>query len=164
MTTQTNAVTVPFVGTKPIRAYEEDGGESAGSDLLISGEKGSELHDGTRGYAFAPGETKLIPTQTSLTAPEGTFAMLVARSSLPKRGLQVSNSVGIVDRDYTGKIHAWITNISDKTVLVREGDALMQVVFVPFVRPSFQPVEELNPTARGGRGFGSSDSEARGQG
>ena len=65
--------------------------------------------------------------------------LLFDRSSNPrKRGIVLSNSVGVIDSDYynnesnEGHIHGLFTNITDHDVIIEYGDAIMQGVFVNF--------------------------------
>lgn len=87
-----------------------------------------------------PGEIKLIPTNVKAYMQEGEVLYLFDRSSNPrKRGIVLSNSVEVIDKDYygnpdnDGNIHAQFTNITDKTVTIEAGTAMMQGVFMPFL-------------------------------
>ena len=71
---------------------------------------------------------------------EGEVLYLFDRSSNPrKRGIVLSNSVGVIDKDYygnpdnDGNIHAQFTNITNETVVIEAGTAMMQGVFMPFL-------------------------------
>lgn len=87
-------------------------------------------------------------------------AMLIPRSGLGhKTGLVLGNLVGLIDGDYTGgvMISAWNRNPAGGVpIVVRPGDRVAQMMFVPVLRPRFQVVEQFSTvTQRGDNGFGS---------
>ena len=105
-------------------------------------------------YSFAPGQVQLVKTGVVLKPPTGTFAMLVARSSLFKRGLMLANGVGIIDPDYSGgedEILAALMNIKDHEVEVQKGERIVQLVFLPYIKPMLVPMDEVGES-RGGFG------------
>jgi dUTP pyrophosphatase len=61
-----------------------------------------------------------------IEAPEGHFLLIASRSSTPKKkGLVIPQSVGIVDRDYSGpedEIKLQVMNITDKPVEVKKAN------------------------------------------
>ena len=60
-----------------------------------------------------PGKLELIPANLIIQVPKGFMLLLAARSGLSKRGLRMSNGVGIIDQDYHGpkdEIHLFLTN------------------------------------------------------
>jgi dUTP pyrophosphatase len=64
--------------------------------------------------------------------------MLVPRSSLHKKGLIPANGVGIFDPDYCGpgdEYQALLYNGTDYLVTIEKGERIMQVVFMPLIRP-----------------------------
>ena len=89
---------------------------------------------------IAPGQEILIPTGLRVRMREDYVLMLFPRSGLGfKYRLQMNNTVGIIDSDYygadnEGHIFCKLTNDSrqGKTVLIREGDGMVQGIFVPF--------------------------------
>jgi dUTP pyrophosphatase len=83
-------------------------------------------------------------------------AVICARSGLAsKRGLALSNGIGVVDPDYRGELTAAMINLSDSDYTVYPGDRIAQLMFLPIVRGSFEEAEELSETKRGEGGFGS---------
>ena len=61
--------------------------------------------------------------------PEGHFLAIVARSSLPKRGLIVANGLGVLDSDYRGpadEARVLVLNYTDAPVTVARGDRIAQ--------------------------------------
>jgi len=128
--------------TQKTRGFELVKGET-NLDLLP---KRSTQH--SAGYDFVaaetitidPGAIKLVPTNVKAYMQEGEVLYLYDRSSNPrKRGIVLSNSVGVIDKDYygnpdnDGNIHAQFTNITNDVVTIEKGTAMMQGVFMPFL-------------------------------
>ena len=72
--------------------------------------------------------------------PDDEYLMLCNRSSNPKKkGLVLSNGVGIVDADYyenpnnDGLLMFAFYNISDKDILVKKGDRIGQGIFMKYL-------------------------------
>lgn len=104
-----------------------------------------------------PGETKKIGTGIAVTPPKGYWAGIFARSGLAtKFGLRPANCTGVCDRDYTGEYIVALHNDSDRTAMIKTGDRIAQLIFLPYVTDIiFDEVEELEETERGDGGFGS---------
>lgn len=86
-----------------------------------------------------PGEIALVQTGVKASMNEDEVLLLFDRSSNPrKRGIVLSNSVGVIDADYydndgnEGLIYGQFTNITDRDVIIEYGDTIMQGVFVNF--------------------------------
>lgn len=106
--------------------------------------------------AIAPGETVWIPTGVALEVPKGCAGLVFARSSMgAKRDLAPANKVGVIDSDYRGEIRVVLHNHGSKVQPLAPGERIAQLVIVPVVTPGFTQVEELDDTARGAGGFGS---------
>ena len=101
-------------------------------------------------------EIRLVGTGLVMKVPDGHFLGVFARSSTPmKRGLIVSNGVGVIDPDYCGatdEIKIQVLNVTDAPVIVRRGDRIAQGIVLPAPRVTFQEVAEPTGTARGGFG------------
>jgi dUTP pyrophosphatase len=96
--------------------------------------------------------------------------MVVPRSSIARTPLSLANSVGIIDRGYTGTLKVAVRNHSSLHVYVSKGESLFQLV-----RPDLAPatVEVVgadcaafaaDATLRGERGFGSTGTGGAGSG
>lgn len=81
--------------------------------------------------------------------------MLLPRSSISKTTLRLANSVGIIDKTYTGKVIAKVDNLSGKDVILDYGKCFFQIVAFDGILPSFTIVKSINSTRRGSGGFGS---------
>lgn len=105
-----------------------------------------------------PGETKFINTGISFEIPTGFVGLIYARSSLGcKKGLAPSNKVGVIDSDYRGELIVALHNHSDEQHEINPNDRIAQIVFTPYIKGSFNIVNDLNYTERGTGGFGSTD-------
>lgn len=102
-----------------------------------------------------PLERKLISTGVKVSIPRGHEGQVRARSGLSaKQGLTLVNGIGTIDSDYTGEILVSMINLSNEPQEVHKGDRIAQLVIVPIIQASFEPVETLENTVRGEGGFG----------
>lgn len=103
------------------------------------------------------GERAVIPTGLAMALPSGAYVALVfARSGLGiKKGVCLSNGVGVIDSDYRGEIGVGLVNLGNGPYTVHPGDRIAQLMVTPVVRPVVVQAEELDETARGAGGFGS---------
>ena len=103
------------------------------------------------------GERRLVPTGIAIALPSPEYVALVfARSGLGiKKGVCLSNGVGVIDSDYRGEIGVGLVNLGDSPYTVRPGDRIAQLMVTPVVRPVLVQAEELDETDRGAGGFGS---------
>ncbi len=103
-----------------------------------------------------PGERALIPTGISISAErQDVVAVIAGRSGLGvKKGVSLSNGIGVIDSDYRGEICVGLINHGDDTFEVRRGDRIAQMMFLPVYTASFLVSETLDETERGAGGFG----------
>ena len=106
------------------------------------------------GERFAAGSGIAIePSLSSCGA--GVAGFVYSRSGLgAKHGLTVAQGVGVIDPDYRGEIIVWLLNTSSKTIVLRQGDRMAQLVFLSYYQPVFGITHELGATTRGAGGFG----------
>ena len=105
---------------------------------------------------LAPGARALIPTGLAIS-PEssGYVAIVAARSGLGiKKGVSLSNGIGVIDSDYRGEICVGLINHGEEPFEVRRGDRIAQMMFMPVETANFIISEELDETERGAGGFG----------
>lgn len=82
-----------------------------------------------------PGEKYTIPTNTVAEMEDGDVLLLFPRSSYSiKFGLELVNSVGVIDADYKDQILVCYRNTGDKPFFVKRGDRIAQGVFVKFLK------------------------------
>jgi len=103
------------------------------------------------------GEREKIPTGIAIALPSKDYVALVyVRSSLGfKKGITLSNSVGVIDSDYRGEIYVSLNNISNEDYTVMPGERVAQLIVTPVVIADLKVVDELSETKRGEGGFGS---------
>ena len=103
------------------------------------------------------GGRRVIPTGIAIALPSAEYVALVfARSGLGiKHGVAPANCVGVIDSDYRGEIMVGLHNAGESDYTVQPGDRIAQLMVVPVVQAQVQMVEELDDTARGAGGFGS---------
>jgi dUTP pyrophosphatase len=105
---------------------------------------------------LSPYQRALISTGISVKIPEGYYIELVPRSGNGlKRGISFTNSVGIIDSDYTGEIGLIIENNTGDMMHLKEGERLGQIILKKKETIEWEVVEELDKTDRGEKGFGS---------
>lgn len=112
--------------------------------------------------AIPSGGRALIPTGIAIELPgPEVAALLFARSSLGiKRGLMLTNGVGVIDSDYRGEIRIGVYNFTNEPCIVENGERLAQLVTVPLAGLAAAEAASLGDTARGAGGFGSTGSMA----
>lgn len=109
---------------------------------------------------FFHGNTIKIPTGLAIQPPHGYFGAIFARSGLAtKQGLRPANCVGVCDEDYTGEYIVALHNDSEYDQVIRNGDRIAQLVFLPYLDASFVEVDALDKTERGDGGFGSTGTK-----
>ncbi|MBQ8217937.1 MAG: dUTP diphosphatase [Oscillospiraceae bacterium] len=105
---------------------------------------------------IAPHATAMIGTGLSVAIPEGYFGAVFARSGLAaKQALRPANCVGVCDSDYRGEYIVALHNDGDCERTVESGERIAQLVVIPYLSVEFDVVDELDETARGAGGFGS---------
>lgn len=88
--------------------------------------------------------------------PDGHVMLIFSRSGLGfRRGIRLSNSVAVIDSDYTGCVMLKLHNDSNRDYLVKKGDRIAQAMLVPIPRVQMIEVDALGATERGVNGFGS---------
>jgi len=104
-----------------------------------------------------PLERVQVPTGIAVKIPSHVVGLVFPRSGNAWRlGMTLSNAVGVIDSDYTGEIRVLITNLDpERPFIVKPGDRIAQLVFVPVLSARLELVEELEETERGSGGFGS---------
>lgn len=79
-----------------------------------------------------------IPTGIKASYNDDEFLMIVNRSSGPKKGLVMTNGIGIIDSDYynnsdnEGHIFLQFINITNNDIVINKGDRIGQGVFCKY--------------------------------
>ncbi len=105
---------------------------------------------------LAPGERTLVPTGLAISPEtEGVVAIVAGRSGLGvKKGVTLSNSIGVIDSDYRGEICVGLINHGEEPFTIARGDRIAQLFFLPVLHADFLVTETLDETERGAGGFG----------
>jgi len=103
-----------------------------------------------------PGLSALIPTGLKFEIPAGYEIQVRPRSGLAlKNQVIVLNAPGTIDSDYRGEIKVILYNLGKQDYIVEPNARIAQGVFCPVVKAHIQEVKDLEETARGEGGFGS---------
>ena len=131
----------------PLPAYET--ADSAGMDLRAAVPEGEPL-------VIRPGDRHAVPTGLAMAIPRGFEGQVRPRSGLAlKSGVTCLNTPGTVDSDYRGEVKVILINLGAEDFTVRRGDRIAQMVIAPVIQASVSEVSDLDETARGAGGFGS---------
>lgn len=119
---------------------------SAGLDLRANLEESITLR---------PLQRELIGTGLYIQLPENTVGLVCPRSGLAiKEGLTVLNAPGIIDEDFIGEIKIILINLSDKNIIINNGDRIAQLVITNYQQSTLELTDKLSSTNRGEGGFG----------
>jgi dUTP pyrophosphatase len=138
-----------------VPSYAKDG--DAGMDLIAT----SIISDTPTQITYGLG--------VALEIPKGFVGLVFPRSSIRKTGLQLSNSVGVIDSGYRGELQATFNKLFGGEAMYDEmkvkeiqpndfykvGDRVAQIMIIPHPPIEFEEVDELSDTERGEGGFGS---------
>ena len=100
----------------------------------------------------------LVKTGLKAYFEDNEALLLLNRSSGPKKGLVLANSVGLVDSDYynnpdnEGHIMFSFYNFSDEEITIKKGDRIGQAVFINYLT-----VDNDRASGKRNGGFGSTD-------
>jgi dUTP pyrophosphatase len=138
-----------------IPSYAKDG--DAGMDMIAT----SIISDTPTQITYGLG--------IALEIPYGFVGLVFPRSSIRKTGLQLSNSVGVIDSGYRGELQATFNKLFGGEAMYDEmkvkeiqpndfykvGDRVAQIMIIPHPPIEFEEANELSDTERGEGGFGS---------
>jgi dUTP pyrophosphatase len=103
-----------------------------------------------------PGARVAISTGLAFALPPGYEGQLRPRSGLAREhGITLVNSPGTLDADYRGPLTVLLINHGASIVTISPKDRIAQLVIAPVVQAELIEVDELDATARGAGGFGS---------
>jgi dUTP pyrophosphatase len=103
-----------------------------------------------------PGAIELIPCGFAVAVPVGFEAQVRPRSGLAARhGISMPNAPGTIDADYRGEVQVPLINLGREAFRVERNMRIAQMVIAPVAHCAVDEVEELDETARGAGGFGS---------
>lgn len=129
----------------PLPEYKTLG--ASGLDLLA---------DNNEPIVLKPMERQLIPTGLFVEIPLGYEGQVRARSGLSiKNGITLVNCVGTIDSDYRGELKIPVINLGDEAFEIKRGDRIAQLIIAKYERIEWEDVENIETSARGTGGFGS---------
>lgn len=127
----------------PLPSYAHAG--DAGLDLASAEQR-----------VLRPGERAAVATGLAVAVPEGWVGLVHPRSGLSLRdGVTVVNAPGTVDSGYRGELKVLLVNLGDRPVEISRGERVAQLVLQRVGRAVIEEVDDLEDTARGAGGFGS---------
>ena len=102
------------------------------------------------------GGRKLVRTGLVMMLPPGYEAQVRPRSGLAlKNGVTVLNTPGTIDEGYRGEVGVILANLGAEPFRVEKGAKIAQIVIAPCTRAEVVETAEVDETARGAGGFGS---------
>lgn len=119
------------------------------------GDAGADLRS-VEEVTLKPLQRALVKTNVHMAIPVGYVGLVHPRSGLAlKRGITVLNAPGTIDAGYRGDVGVILVNLSDQDVTLEAGERIAQLVLQEFATAEFVEANELDASARGAGGFGS---------
>ena len=125
----------------------------------------AQAHPGDAGYdlcaaesaVLRPGERASVGTGIAVAIPDGCAGLVLPRSGLAARhGITLPNAPGLIDSGYRGELRVLLLNTDPAEPFeVSARDRIAQLVLVRLEPAPLEEVEQLEETARGLGGFGS---------
>lgn len=133
----------------PLPAYATAG--AAGMDVVSAED-----------LTIAPGARHAVASGFAMAIPEGYEIQVRPRSGLAlKHGITVPNTPGTIDSDYRGELKIILINHGTEDFAIARGDRVAQLVLAPVTQARWSEVEDLDETARGAGGFGSTGGHGK---
>ncbi len=109
---------------------------------------------------LGPGERALVPTGLAVAIPQGYAGFVQPRSGLAAaHGITIVNAPGLIDSGYRGEIQVVLLNTDrEQSFTAEAGERIAQLVVLPVPELVVREVDDLPPSERGARGFGSSQA------
>lgn len=112
-------------------------------------------------------------TGLAFEIPEGYVGLVFPRSSNHKKGIILTNCIGVIDSGYRGEVTLKFRPLLNRAseyyddgsfdyanrtlrMTYKVGDRIGQIIIMPYPHIEFEEVEELSETERGTKGYGSS--------
>ncbi len=138
---------LPHGADLPLPAYQT--AQAAGVDLMAAVPADAPI-------TLPPSQHGMVPTGLSIALPAGYEAQVRPRSGLAaKNAVTVLNAPGTIDADYRGEIQVILINHGAQPFVITRGMRIAQMVIAPVTAARFVEVQQLDQTARGSGGFGS---------
>lgn len=103
---------------------------------------------------IGPRQRVMARTGLAVAIPPGFYGRIAPRSGLAaKNGLDVL--AGVIDSDYRGEVCCLLYNTSDVAIKLAAGSKICQLIVEQIITPDAAWASDLDETARGAGGFGS---------
>lgn len=133
------------LSANPLPSYQTE--NSSAVDLYSAFRETILLH---------PNKRVVVPTGIKVQLPPGYEFQIRPRSGLAaKFGITVLNAPGTIDADFRGEIGVILINHGEKIFPIYYTDRIAQMVLVQVDKVQWEPVQDLDDSARGAGGFGS---------
>lgn len=107
-------------------------------------------------YVVKPGQTIIVKTGLAMAIPKNFYLAVVPRSGVSvKTKIRIANAPGTVDSDYRGEVGIIIDNFGTEDFVVEKGYRIAQGLILPVFQANWNLVDDLDDTARGAGGYGS---------
>ena len=135
-------------------------------DAVLPAANNKEPGTGDTGYDLTAVEDMTIQVKGDAVVPVGlTLAFVTPGYWLriePRSGLGFKHGVqphlGVIDNGYRGDLAVKLYNFGQEIVKIKKGDRIAQLVVYELLQPSVEFTENIDQSARGENGFGSSDN------
>ena len=128
-------------------------------EYATQGSSGVDLR-ASEDYIIKSGERALVATGIRLAIPAGYEVQVRPRSGLAlKHGIIIPNAPGTIDSDYRGEVKVILMNLGREDFIIKAGDRIAQLILAPVAKISWEECAELEETARGAGGFGSTGAK-----
>lgn len=123
------------------------------------GDSGMDLYS-IEDVVIEAGASGFVHTGLKIAVPPGYEAQVRPKSGLAlKHGITVLNTPGTVDSGYRGEICVILINHGPAAFATKKHTKIAQMVICPVAQVEILEVEQLDDTARGAGGFGSTGLE-----
>jgi dUTP pyrophosphatase len=120
-----------------------------------------KAHDTDAGYDLSSVEDKVINGRDwawidvglAISVPHGTYGRVAPRSGMSGKGTTVG--AGVIDENFNGNLKVLIFNLGPEPLHIKKSDRIAQLILEKIEHLPVLEVEELTPTQRGTKGFGS---------
>lgn len=121
------------------------------------GDAGLDLH-AVEEITLTPGGRASIGTGLAVEIPVGHAGLVLPRSGLAaQHGIGLVNAPGLIDSGFRGELRILLINTDPAEPFeIERGDRVAQLLVTPIEATEPVEVEELESSARGAAGFGSS--------
>lgn len=141
-------------------------------DAVLPRANNCDAGTGDSGYDLTAVENVVIPKQGCNVVPVGLKLADITPGYWfriePRSGLGFKHSIqphlGVIDNGYRGDLGVKLYNFDNTTEhRVKKGDKIAQFVVYPLIQPRMSFTDEVSTSARGEKGFGSSDTNKMSQ-